>query len=124
MSLTLRPSKWIRPDAKHSDCEIDLKFLDYSTGRRTELADEPACPPASGRCGQVKPGQDGKPEFRFSDKPTLAPGRSKLAAAFARRNSNQTGDPKLFERSELSRFQPDRMRAQGGARPRQRYFLA
>jgi hypothetical protein len=45
------------------------------------------------------------------------------APAFARRDSNQTGDSKLFERSELSRFQPDRMRAQGGAQPRQRYFL-
>jgi len=36
---------------KHSDCEIDLKFLEYSTRRRTELAGET--------------GQDGKPEFRF-----------------------------------------------------------
>jgi hypothetical protein len=45
--------------SKHSDCEIDLKFLDYSTGHRTELADEPAC------CGQARTGQDGKPEFRF-----------------------------------------------------------
>src|SRR5258706_282564 len=42
--------------------------------------------------------------IQISDKPTLAPERSKLAAAFARRDSNQTGDPKLFERSELSRF--------------------
>jgi hypothetical protein len=28
---------------KHSDCEIDLKLLDYSTRQRTELADEPTC---------------------------------------------------------------------------------
>src|SRR5258706_2110887 len=42
--------------------------------------------------------------IQISDKPAPAPERSKLAAAFARRDSNQTGDPKLFERSELSRF--------------------
>src|SRR5258708_21509709 len=42
--------------------------------------------------------------IQISDKPAPAPERSKLAAAFARRDSNQTGDPKLFERSEVSRF--------------------
>jgi hypothetical protein len=56
-------------------CEIDLKFLDNSTRRRTELADEPTC------CKQAKTGQDGKPNFRF---PTNRRQRrnGELAAAF------------------------------------------
>jgi hypothetical protein len=58
MSLTLRLSTWIRPDEKHSDCEIDLKFLDYSTRRRTELAEKSACPASAGSCVQAKTGQE------------------------------------------------------------------
>jgi hypothetical protein len=74
MSLTLRLSAWIRLDVKHSDCEIDLKYPDYSTRRRTELADEPAC------CGRAKTGQDGKPDFRYPTNRRQRR-RSKLATA-------------------------------------------
>jgi hypothetical protein len=95
MSLTLRLSKWIRPDSKHSDCEIDLKFLDYSTRRRTELADEPACAACN---RQVRTGEEpAKMVNQNSDfRQTDIGARAEQAAAFARRDSNQTGDPKLF----------------------------
>src|SRR5437879_2126475 len=68
--------------------------------------------PASGSYGRARTGQDGKPEFRFPAKPAAAPERSTLAAAFARRNSNQTGDPKLFSiDSEILRSEPRAHRA-------------
>jgi hypothetical protein len=102
---------------KHSDCEIDLKILDYSTRCRTELADEPACPACvrQMRTGENRPGWQTR--IQISDKPTAAPERRKLATAFARRDSNQTGDPKLFRAIRISRFEPDRARAgRGGTR--------
>src|SRR5260370_8187869 len=66
----------MEPGSKRSGWEMDLKYPDNSTRRRTELADEPAC------CGQAKTGQDGKADFRFPTNRRQRRNGANLATAF------------------------------------------